>query len=83
MLGSSVIANGPEDQAPNYPIVRFFRVLVDGFLDFLHGFGHLPLFEQGESPMSIAIMVIRVVLLGKAAHSDGLVVVLVHVVDEC
>ena len=82
MPGANVVADGPKHQAPNYPVVWIRLVLLHAFLDLLDGLGEFSLLEEGESPMTVAVVGVWVIHLGLPAHLDGLRVKLVHVEYE-
>lgn len=85
MLCRGVATNGAQDEAPDNPVISVERVMRYCLLDLLDGLGHLALFEQGESPVSQAVLrchAIRAMQLGRVANVYGLLVVLVHVVNK-
>jgi len=81
MLGTLIVAYSPQNEAPDDPVVGVFSVLLDALLDLFYCLTHLSFLEQGKGPVSVTIMVIRVIQFGAPTHVDGFLIKLVHVIE--
>lgn len=82
MAGTGVISYGSHDQAPYYPVVCILWILLYALLYFLDSLGHLTLFKESKGPMSVTVVVVRIVQLGTPTNIYCLLVELMHVVQE-
>ena len=79
----------PQDEPPYDPVVRVpcpARRLLNPFLNFFDGLGHLALFEESECPMTVArcIGIFRgAVEFCLPTHVNGLWVELVQIEQKC
>lgn len=61
-------------------MVSILRVLLDTFLNLLDSLCHFSLFKESKGPMSVTIVIIRVIKFSTPAHIDSFLVKLVHIV---
>lgn len=84
VLGALVVAHGLENNAPHDPILTIVWVLLDGLSYFVDRFSHFVFLEESKGPVSKAVVIsIFMMHIGEVAYLDGLVIVTMHVVDEC
>jgi hypothetical protein len=86
VLGLSIASNRAHNQAPNYPVVCVVGIYFYCLLDLLDSLGHLSLLEQGKRPVTIAVgscQTIRRLRFSSVTDVYGLLIVFMHVVNEC
>lgn len=81
MLGTLIVAHSPQNEAPDYPVIGVFSVFLDALLDLFNCLAHLSFLEQGKGPVSVTIMVVRVIQFCASAHVNGFLIKLVHVIE--
>lgn len=72
-----------ENQAPDYPVISIFRLLLYTFSNFLDGFNYISFFELRECPMHMSVVTISIKFFGLAADVECLLIYHVHVEKEC
>lgn len=82
MFGAFIFACRSKDQAPDDPVIRIERLLLDALPDLLDGFHYITLLKLSEGPMHVCVVTVAIELLGLAADVEGLFVYHVHVKQE-
>jgi hypothetical protein len=82
MAGACVVAYSPQNQSPYYPVFSVFWALLHSLLDLLDGFSKFAFFKEGEGPVTVAIMIVRVIHLSLTTYLYCLCVELMHVKQE-
>jgi len=85
VLGASVRTHCAQNKSPDDPVVGVAWTVLDSTLYFLDGLSHVALLEKGKCPVAKTVdggYSIWTIEFCCVAYVDGLLVVLVHVVDE-
>ena len=84
VFGALIVAHGLKNNTPYDPILTIVWVHLDSLSNLVDRFCHFVFLEESKRPVSEAVVVaIFMMHVGEIANLDGLVIVAMHIIDEC